>query len=247
MKRFHVHLHVADLAASMAFYNRLFSAEPARVEADYAKWMLTDPPVNFAISTRGSQPGLDHFGFQVDQADELAALKAQAQAADMALLDEGETTCCYARSDKYWVTDPQGVAWEQFHTLDTIPTFSAGNSMEKMPSAQACCAPTAPDFAAKPMGCGTAAQPTTAAGGCCPPAKPAATGGNCCAPAVPAVTTGGGCAPAKPTATTGGCCAPAAAPTESAQPTTAAGGCCGPSASITASTSSTSSTKTGCC
>ena len=78
MKRFHVHLHVADLAASLAFYNRLFAAQPARVEADYAKWMLTDPPVYFAISTRGSQPGLDHFGVQVDQADEFGALTAQA-------------------------------------------------------------------------------------------------------------------------------------------------------------------------
>ena len=81
MKRFHVHLHVSDLAASLAFYSKLFAAEPARVEADYAKWMLTDPPVNFAISTRGAQPGLDHFGIQVDNADDLATLKAQAQAA----------------------------------------------------------------------------------------------------------------------------------------------------------------------
>lgn len=133
MKRFHVHLHVSDLGASLAFYNKLFAAEPARVEADYAKWMLTDPPVNFAISTRASQPGLDHFGIQVDNADDLAALKAQAQAADMALLDEGETTCCYARSDKYWVTDPQGVAWEQFHTLGNIPTFNDGNSHQGLP------------------------------------------------------------------------------------------------------------------
>lgn len=205
MKRFHVHLHVADLAASLAFYNRLFAAEPARVEADYAKWMLTDPPLNFAISTRGSQPGLDHFGFQVDQADELAALKARAQAADMALLDEGETTCCYARSDKYWVTDPQGVAWEQFHTLDTIPTFSAEHSMENMPSAQACCAPVAPDFAAKSAGCGTAEQPAASAGGCCPPAKTAATGGGCCAPVKPAAPTGGCCGPSA-SSTKAGCC-----------------------------------------
>ena len=176
MKRFHVHLHVADLAASLAFYNRLFAAQPARVEADYAKWMLTDPPVNFAISTRGSQSGLDHFGFQVDQADELAALKAQAQAADMALLGEGETTCCYARSDKYWVTDPQGVAWEQFHTLDTIPTFSAENSQGKMPSAQACCAPVAPENAAKSAGCGTPTKAAVSAGGCCGPSAKA----GCC-------------------------------------------------------------------
>ncbi|MBA4254611.1 MAG: glyoxalase/bleomycin resistance/dioxygenase family protein [Polaromonas sp.] len=205
MKRFHVHLHVADLAASLAFYNRLFAAEPARVEADYAKWMLTDPPLNFAISTRGSQPGLDHFGFQVDQAEELAALKAQAQAADMALLDEGETTCCYARSDKYWVTDPQGVAWEQFHTLDTIPTFSEATSTPHMPPAQSCCAPTAPDVAAQSAGCGTAEQPAASAGGCCPPAKTAATGGGCCAPVKPAAPTGGCCGPSA-SSTKAGCC-----------------------------------------
>ena len=155
MKRFHVHLHVADLAASLAFYNKLFAAQPARVEADYAKWMLTDPPVNFAISTRGAQPGLDHFGFQADNADDLATLKAQAQAADMALLDEGETTCCYAHSDKYWVTDPQGVAWEQFHTLGNIPTFNAGSSEPKKASPQVCCAPTAINNENQTAGCCT--------------------------------------------------------------------------------------------
>lgn len=181
MKRFHVHLHVSDLAASLAFYSKLFAAEPARVEADYAKWMLTDPPVNFAISTRGAKPGLDHFGIQVDNADDLATLKAQAQAADMALLDEGETTCCYARSDKYWITDPQGVAWEQFHTLGNIPTFSDQNSQPEVPSAQSCCAPEAPESVAKAGGCCAPAQPTAAAGGCCAPAPaPAAQAGGCC-------------------------------------------------------------------
>jgi catechol 2,3-dioxygenase-like lactoylglutathione lyase family enzyme len=185
MKRFHVHLHVSDLAASQAFYSKLFGAEPARVEADYAKWMLTDPPVNFAISTRGAKPGVDHFGIQVDNADDLATLKAQAQAADMALLDEGETTCCYARSDKYWVTDPQGVAWEQFHTLGDIPTFHAGNSEPKQAPAQVCCAPTAPKFDSKANSgcCAPAVAPATtraAGGGCCVPASPAATGTRCC-------------------------------------------------------------------
>ncbi len=91
---------------------------------DYAKWMLEDPPVNFAISTRGSQSGIDHLGIQTDDPDELAAMKARAEAADMALLDEGETTCCYARSEKHWVTDPQGIAWEHFHTLADIPVFN---------------------------------------------------------------------------------------------------------------------------
>lgn len=139
MKRFHVHLHVDDLARSIGFYSKLFAAEPARVEADYAKWMLDDPRLNFAISTRGAKAGIDHLGFQTDDADELATLKARAEAADMALLDEGETTCCYARSDKHWVTDPQGVAWEQFHTLGNIPVFSEGPKVE---AASACCAPT---------------------------------------------------------------------------------------------------------
>ena len=111
MKRFHVHLHVNDLAANIAFYSRLFNAAPTRVEADYAKWMLEDPRVNFAISTRGAQAALDHLGSQVDDAAELAALKERATAADMALLDEGATTCCYARSEKLWISDPQGVAW----------------------------------------------------------------------------------------------------------------------------------------
>ena len=185
MKRFHVHLHVSDLAASLAFYSKLFAAEPARVEADYAKWMLTDPPVNFAISTRGAKPGVDHFGIQVDNADDLATLKAQAQAADMALLDEGETTCCYARSDKYWVTDPQGVAWEQFHTLGDIPTFNAGHSEPKQAPAQVCCAPAAPKSDSKPGSgcCAPAVAPAAASaagGGCCAPASPAATGTRCC-------------------------------------------------------------------
>lgn len=138
MKRFHVHLHVDDLARSISFYSKLFAADPARVEVDYAKWMIEDPPVNFAISTRGAQPGIDHLGIQTDDAAELAAMKARAQAADMTLLDDGETTCCYARSEKHWVTDPQGIAWEHFHTLANIPVFKevAAPHSESAP----CCA-----------------------------------------------------------------------------------------------------------
>jgi len=141
MKRFHVHAHVTDLKASIAFYSKLFAAEPTRVEADYAKWMLEDPRINFAISTRGGAVGVDHLGFQTDDADELAELKGCAKDADMALLDQGETSCCYARSDKYWVTDPQGIAWEQFHTLDNIPVFGEGTRAAES-QASACCAPT---------------------------------------------------------------------------------------------------------
>ncbi|MES2716290.1 MAG: ArsI/CadI family heavy metal resistance metalloenzyme [Pseudomonadota bacterium] len=159
MKRFHVHLHVDDLAQSIGFYAKLFAAEPARQEADYAKWMLTDPPVNFAISTRGGQPGIAHLGIQTDNAEELALLKARAEAADMALLDEGSTTCCYARSEKHWVTDPQGIAWEHFHTLGNIPVFHEA-APASAAEAGACCTPTAPR--GKPL-----SVPVKAAGSCC--------------------------------------------------------------------------------
>lgn len=142
MKRFHVHLHVEDLGRSVAFYSKLFAAAPVRVEGDYAKWMLDDPRLNFAISTRGSSPGVDHLGFQTDDDAELAALKARAEAADLALLDEGETSCCYARSEKHWITDPQGIAWEHFHTLASIPVFGERSAETAAP----CCA-SAPDTA----------------------------------------------------------------------------------------------------
>ena len=135
MKRFHVHVHVNDLSHSVAFYSKLFAAEPARLESDYAKWMLDDPRINFAISTRGAAAGVDHLGFQTDDPAELAELKARAQAADLALADSGETSCCYARSEKHWITDPQGVAWEHFHTLGDIPVFSEAKPL----TAKACC------------------------------------------------------------------------------------------------------------
>jgi hypothetical protein len=147
MKRFHVHLHVRSLADSVGFYSRMFDSAPAKLQTDYAKWMLDDPPLNFAISTRGGAPGVDHLGIQADSAEELAALKLRAAAADSALLDEGQTNCCYARSEKHWVTDPQGVAWEQFHTLADIPVFGMARSGVEDDSdvgASACCAPAAP-------------------------------------------------------------------------------------------------------
>lgn len=175
MKRFHVHLHVADLAQSVAFYSKLFGAEPARVEADYAKWMLEDPRVNFAISTRGSQPGLDHLGFQVDDASELAELKTRAQAADMALLDEGTTTCCYARSEKHWITDPQGVAWEHFHTLGGIPVFNqAAAQPQPAPADSAANAATA---SCCPTGTSAVRAEPPAMAACCGPA--ASSAGRC--------------------------------------------------------------------
>lgn len=161
MKRFHVHVHVADLGQSIGFYSKLFAAEPTRRESDYAKWMLDDPPVNFAISTRGSGTGVDHLGIQTDDPAELAGMKARAEAADMVLLDEGQTTCCYARSEKHWVTDPQGVAWEHFHTLADIPVFSEAKAPDA-DGGSACCAGAAPAARGKPVPIAV-----KAAGGCC--------------------------------------------------------------------------------
>lgn len=164
MKRFHVHAHVADLSASIAFYTRLFGVGPTRREADYAKWMLEDPRLNFAISTRGSTPGVDHLGIQVDDEAELAALKARAEAADRgALLDEGATSCCYAKSEKHWVTDPQGIAWEHFHTLGDIPVFREGAPAAEAEAA--CCTPAVERPRGRPVGIAVTAAP--AQGGCC--------------------------------------------------------------------------------
>ena len=141
--RFHVHLHVDNLETNIAFYSKLFAREPVRVEADYAKWMLEDPRVNFAISTRCNPTGVDHLGLQADEPEELAVLERRAHEADLVLLDQGETNCCYARSEKHWVTDPQGVAWEHFHTLENIPVF--GQSAERGALGEKiCCAASNP-------------------------------------------------------------------------------------------------------
>lgn len=161
MKLFHVHLHVSDLNQSINFYSKLFAASPTRIESDYAKWMLEDPPLNFAISTRGETVGIDHLGIQTDNEQELLALKQRAQTADMTLLDEGATTCCYARSEKHWVTDPQGIAWEHFHTLSDIPVF---REKRDETTAGACCA--------------SKESPTSAASPCCTPAK--SVNDSCC-------------------------------------------------------------------
>ncbi|MDB5911516.1 MAG: Lactoylglutathione lyase [Ramlibacter sp.] len=158
MKRFHIHTRVQDLQASIAFYSKMFAAAPTRVEPDYAKWMLEDPRINFAISTRGEKVGIDHLGIQTDSEEELAELRQRAEAADMTLLDDGATTCCYARSDKHWVTDPQGIAWEHFRTLGDIPVFSEqARPAASEPEAAACCAPKG-----KPVGI-----PVKAASSCC--------------------------------------------------------------------------------
>jgi catechol 2,3-dioxygenase-like lactoylglutathione lyase family enzyme len=123
MNRFHVHLNVADIDASIRFYTALFASEPSVRKPDYAKWMLEDPRVNFAISQRGRAPGVNHLGFQVDTGEELVALREQVAQADIAAFDQPAAACCYARSDKYWTEDPQGVAWETFHTLGNVPVY----------------------------------------------------------------------------------------------------------------------------
>jgi catechol 2,3-dioxygenase-like lactoylglutathione lyase family enzyme len=123
MKRLHIHVSVEDLSASIRFYRSLFGTEPVVTKADYAKWLLEDPRLNFAISTRHQAPGINHLGFQVDTDEELRDMRAQLDAADTHLIEQTDQACCYARSDKYWVTDPTGIAWETFHTLANIPVY----------------------------------------------------------------------------------------------------------------------------
>ena len=174
MKRFHVHLGVPDLQASIAFYSRLFGAAPTVQKDDYAKWMLDDPRVNFAISDRGARNGLNHLGLQADSADELADIGVQFANADASTtVAETHAHCCYAVSDKHWVRDPQGIPWEAFHSLDSIPVFGV----------------EAPHDAG--AACGSSASSTHAA-------DAAATRSGCCAPAASernsiAVETHAGC------------------------------------------------------
>ena len=140
MKRFHVHVAVPDLKKSIGFYSTMFGAQPTVVKDDYAKWMLEDPRVNFAISQRGGAGGVNHLGFQVDEASELEDIHTRLQAADAGVMAEKNVSCCYAKSDKYWVTDPSGIAWESFQSLGTVP-FYDGEAKET-PKA-GCCAPSA--------------------------------------------------------------------------------------------------------
>ncbi|HEX7606664.1 MAG TPA: ArsI/CadI family heavy metal resistance metalloenzyme [Usitatibacter sp.] len=145
MKRFHVHVAVPDLQKSIGFYSTMFGAQPTVVKDDYAKWMLEDPRVNFAISQRGGAGGVNHLGFQVDEASELEDIHTRLQAADAGVMQEKNVSCCYARSDKYWVTDPSGIAWESFHSLGTVPFYDGeakGGETKVAPKA-ACCAPSA--------------------------------------------------------------------------------------------------------
>lgn len=126
MKRLHVHVGVADLAHSIKFYSSLFAAEPTVRKSDYAKWMLEDPRVNFAISSGNNSGGVRHLGIQVENQEELQEVYGRLKQADGPTFEEGKTTCCYAKSEKTWISDPQGVAWETFLTTGESTTYGGG-------------------------------------------------------------------------------------------------------------------------
>lgn len=151
MKRFHVHVSVGDLRESIRFYSELFGVAPTVRQPDYAKWMLEDPRINFAISTRRKALGVNHLGLQVDSDEELRGMQNRLVAADANMVKEDAQACCYARSDKYWATDPSGIAWETFHTLGSIPVYgedTAGSPVlpragGSVAAKSACCVPAA--------------------------------------------------------------------------------------------------------
>jgi len=137
MKRFHVHVAVDDLDGSKAFYTRLFGAEPAVVKHDYAKWMIEDPRINFAISIGRDRTGIEHLGLQADNAEELAEIRGRLAAAGAEVSDQPGANCCYAHSDKHWAVDPQGIAWEAFHTLGEARRYGDDHGPKRLP-ARAC-------------------------------------------------------------------------------------------------------------
>lgn len=148
MKRFHVHVAVENLSDSIRFYSALFNQAPTVEQSDYAKWMLDDPRINFAISNRSAKHGVDHLGVQVDTDDELQALNQRLATAELPMAKQIGTTCCYAKSDKYWTVDPQGVAWEAFRSLESAPVY--GSEAAPQPKASACCVPASQTQLAKP-------------------------------------------------------------------------------------------------
>ena len=145
MKRMHLHVSVPDLAQSIEFYATLFGAPPSVVKPDYAKWMLDDPRVNFAISQRGGAAGVNHVGIQVESQGELAELAGRLKAAGNKTFDEAATTCCYAQGDKSWVNDPSGVRWETFYTFGEATTYGedAGAEAAAATATAGCCGATA--------------------------------------------------------------------------------------------------------
>jgi catechol 2,3-dioxygenase-like lactoylglutathione lyase family enzyme len=163
MKRFHVHVAVKDLESSIRFYSALFGAEPTVTKSDYAKWMVDDPRINFAISQRGEQIGVNHLGLQVDSNEELEALRTQAGSAELAAVAEKGGTCCYARSDKYWYTDPQGVAWETYHTLNQVEFFGSDDGA----AAKAACGSASTSSCCEPAGASEPIKRERANAACC--------------------------------------------------------------------------------
>jgi predicted enzyme related to lactoylglutathione lyase len=136
MKRIHVHVGVEDLPNAIQFYSALFATQPSVVKPDYAKWMLDDPRVNFAISTRGKRPGLDHLGIQVESRDELQEVYARLRAAGGNIVEQGQTSCCYAKSEKSWIDDPAGIAWETFFTTGESTQYGDGTGERESRVAQ---------------------------------------------------------------------------------------------------------------
>jgi hypothetical protein len=141
MKRFHVHVGVRDLKQSVRFYSAMFAAEPTVLKDDYAKWQLEDPRINFAISTRPRKAGVDHLGMQAEDAAELEEIGARLAQADVSVMEQKDASCCYAKSDKYWTIDPQGVPWESFHTLDSVPVYGADGRSKATEKKTSGCAP----------------------------------------------------------------------------------------------------------
>lgn len=162
MNRFHVHLNVTDLDTSIRFYSALFATQPAVVKPDYAKWMLDDPRVNFAISTTGRAAGIDHLGFQVESADGLAEIGRRLDAAGGTVVPEAATICCYAQSDKLWTEDPQGTRWESFHTTGEATTYYAGEAA--CATDGVACSPDVASVAPRPAAVASCCAPTS---GCC--------------------------------------------------------------------------------
>lgn len=155
MKRFHVHVHVADLESSVSFYSTLFDQGPTVVKSDYAKWMLEDPCVNFAITSGATAPAIDHLGFQVESDDELGVIAQRLDAAGQSVVKQENAACCYARGNKGWVSDPSGISWETFHTFGENTVYGNDIAPRPLPASsaksEACCAP----------------PPSTSAGTCC--------------------------------------------------------------------------------
>lgn len=139
MSRLHIHIAVDDMDKNIAFYAAMFGIEPTVRKPDYAKWDLANPSVNFAISTRAAKPGLDHIGLQAEDDYELQLIQQRLEQAGIQGMAQEATTCCYAKSDKYWTLDPQGIAWESFHTLEAAPVYGERSEAEQRTGS--CCTP----------------------------------------------------------------------------------------------------------